>query len=1021
MMSCLAAIWVAGGFAATLVTEGTVTTLDVPEGETYVYAEALAAPTTQFVKTGAGTARFETAAPAYAGEVLVREGVVDFTVPKVSGKGAVTVSDGAQLVVSHASAGQNATSVAGTVTVAGSGPDGTGAIRFTGSGMGDQLFAKLVLAGDATIGGNRHGYQTIDFQHHVFTWVGGNLMVSYHTWTNFEKLVHNGTADICFQGSHGIDTTAAGKPIVVANGKGHISFWGSTSAIPYALVYDESSSLRVNSGGAVKWAGPITVAAGKTLEIRTTSVGDGYKKITLSGEVGGEGAVAIGGDQDGTIVFDNPANTWTGGYVQKRSTVQVRAPGSLPGYDVPGRVSVTGGTLELMHATGWTVDAAKAVEANAVLGTGGTLAFNPGGETVAPGLGTRKDVTYAFTGSGTARLPEVLCDDGKFLGNGADVVLGGASAVARRLTWFRVRGGTTTLDGVDLHATNTWNGEFTIGGSGAATARLVLTNGTRMLVLNAPLPLVPPKNDISLPTTFVGGTGTGPAVVELNDGCALTGKVNAVSGGKSVWNIRGGELVDVTGPVSDGYLSHGQNGYVYVNQTGGRFLGRAHTGLMRGGSTGIYHLRGGTFGYIPGQAGTENFTLSRGDGMGVLHQTGGVHDTPDKSLYMGIQAYSDPTGGLAVATLDGPDALMKVGSVDLGRRLTNFTAIVNLMNGGVLNTKAIAHAVAAERVNTHGYVNFNGGVFRAAGANTDVFGPDGRRPARVTVFRKGAVFDTAGFDCGLGAPGLAAPSGKGVERIEIPDSVERTGYYGSPEVVITGDGTGATAFCEFDEETGTIGPITVTCPGWDYTTATATIRTADRTATVALDVVLATQTGGGLVKLGANTLTLSGVHTYAGETVVSNGTLRLAAAACLPATNTVMLAGGTLDLNAVTTHELGTLGGFGTVANGTLAVKGLRFHARDLLAANATVLAANASALDVTAATLEVADGASVTIEEPELLPATGRSYTLATSRTAFPRNLVLEGLAMPWQLVYLNGGKTLKLLCARGTAILLR
>lgn len=1012
LMLCLAAIWVAGGFAATVTTEGTVTTLDVPEGETYVYAEALAAPTTQFVKTGAGTARFGTAAPAYAGEVLIREGVADFAVAKAYGKGPITVSDGAQLVVSHASEGQNSTSVAGTVTVAGSGPDGTGAIRFTGSGMGDQLFAKLVLAGDATIGGNRHGYKTIDFQHHVFTWVGGNLMVSGSTWKNFEKLVHDGTADICFQGWHGIDKTAAGKPIVIANGKAHISFWGSTEPIPYALVYDESSSLRVNSGSAVKWAGPITVAAGKTLEIQINKMGTG-RKITLSGEVGGAGAVAIGGDLDGTIVFDNPANTWTGGYVQKRSTVQFRAPGSLPGYDVPSRVSVTGGTLELMHATGWTADAAKAVEANAAWGSGTTLAFNPGGETVSPGLGMWKDVTYALTGSGTARLPEVLCDDGKFLGNGADVVLGGESAVARRLRWFRVWGGTTTLDGADLHVPNTWNGEFTIGGSGAETARLVLTNGARMLVLDAPLPLAPPKNDIPLPTTSVGGTGTGHAVVELNDGCALTGKVSAVVNGKSVWNIRGGELVDMTGPCADGYLSNGTNGYVYVNQTGGRFLGRAHTGLMHGGSTGIYHLRGGTFGYIPGQAGTENFTLSRGYGMGVLHQTGGVHDTPDKPLYMGIQAWSNPTGGLAVATLDGPDALMKVGSVDLGRRLTNFTAIVNLLNGGVLNTKAIAHAAAEKRVNTHGYVNFNGGVFRAAGANADVFGPDGRRPARVTVFRKGAVFDTAGFDCGLGAPGLAAPSGKGVERIEIPASVKRTGYYGSPEVVITGDGTGATAFCEFDAETCTIGPITVTCPGWDYTTATATIRTADRTDTVALDVTLAVQTGGGLVKLGANTLTLSGVHTYAGETVVSNGTLRLAAAACLPATNTVMLAGGTLDLNAVTAHELGTLGGFGTVANGALAVKGLRFQARDLLAANA-------AALDVTA-TLAVADGAPVTVEEPELLPATGRSYMLATSTTAFPRTLVLEGLAMPWQLVYLNGGKTLKLLCARGTTILLR
>lgn len=32
VMSSLAAIWAVGGFAASVVTEGTVTTLDVPEG-----------------------------------------------------------------------------------------------------------------------------------------------------------------------------------------------------------------------------------------------------------------------------------------------------------------------------------------------------------------------------------------------------------------------------------------------------------------------------------------------------------------------------------------------------------------------------------------------------------------------------------------------------------------------------------------------------------------------------------------------------------------------------------------------------------------------------------------------------------------------------------------------------------------------------------------------------------------------------------------------------------------------------
>ena len=54
---------------------------------------------------------------------------------------------------------------------------------------------------------------------------------------------------------------------------------------------------------------------------------------------------------------------------------------------------------------------------------------------------------------------------------------------------------------------------------------------------------------------------------------------------------------------------------------------------------------------------------------------------------------------------------------------------------------------------------------------------------------------------------------------------------------------------------------------------------------------------GGLIKLAANTLTLTGVNTYSGATTVSNGTLSITGSGTLDSGTTVNLAGGTLDLS----------------------------------------------------------------------------------------------------------------------------
>jgi len=65
----------------------------------------------------------------------------------------------------------------------------------------------------------------------------------------------------------------------------------------------------------------------------------------------------------------------------------------------------------------------------------------------------------------------------------------------------------------------------------------------------------------------------------------------------------------------------------------------------------------------------------------------------------------------------------------------------------------------------------------------------------------------------------------------------------------------------------------------------------------------------GLNKLGANTLTLSGVNTYSGGTLISAGMLKLGALNALPAGGAVTVAGGIYDL-----------GGFATVTNGVITM-----------------------------------------------------------------------------------------------------
>src|SRR5205085_12509511 len=72
---------------------------------------------------------------------------------------------------------------------------------------------------------------------------------------------------------------------------------------------------------------------------------------------------------------------------------------------------------------------------------------------------------------------------------------------------------------------------------------------------------------------------------------------------------------------------------------------------------------------------------------------------------------------------------------------------------------------------------------------------------------------------------------------------------------------------------------------------------------------------GGLAKLGAGTLVLSGANSHAGGTMVDDGTLQLAPGASLPVAGALVVNGGTVDFNS-NNVSLGSLSG----AGGTLSL-----------------------------------------------------------------------------------------------------
>ncbi len=287
-----------------------------------------------------------------------------------------------------------------------------------------------------------------------------------------------------------------------------------------------------------------------------------------------------------------------------------------------------------------------------------------------------------------------------------------------------------------------------------------------------------------------------------------------------------------------------------------------------------------SFGYIDLSAGTfstpNNFQIGR-NGMGVIYQSGG---SITASGWTALGRFSSGVGvvwlkgGQFSHTGTGPQLFVAENgrgefTVDGGTLDTNLRLRLGNPGGtGFVNFNAGTAAVPGfEQTGGTGYLSFNGGTVKArASSPTFLQGLAGAR-----VFAGHAVFDTDGHDITVAQP-LSGASGLGVVSIPILDG--GAGYQAPPIVQIWGDGFNALAVAEINPATGTLTNIVITCPGYDYSSAFATVIGGGAAIPATLNTpLLAAVSSGGLIKNGAGTLTLTGFNNYTGPTIVNGGKL----------------------------------------------------------------------------------------------------------------------------------------------------
>ncbi len=704
---------------------------------------------------------------------------------------------------------------------------------------------------------------------------------------------------------------------------------GTLNAVTAGINGSNTTSGIVFSGGTLQAAtGGITTGKAVTMTGTGTFDTNGNDSI-LSGLITYTSNLTKTGT--GTLTISGASNTGAGGLTISNGTV------------------MSGNTAVNLIGTG---SVFFANNANVP-----TLDLNGNNLTIAPlsGAGTNGVVTNNNTGTSTLTIgaagSQIFAGTIKDGATGKMALTVNSAAATQFLTGVNTYTGLTTLTAGILNI----NSNVALGSTSGTIAPLTLTGGTlqyavgatntdisgRTVTLGAGGGIIDTNgNNVTFANPLTLGTGT---ITKTGAGTLFLGGTNSYTG---LTIVRNGTLnlqsgvsltatvgLDVGGAAAPGAVMAVNGGAVTVGASG---IGIGEAQTSNPNSTGTLYLSAGSI--TAANTNTIGWNTTGGTAAsGTFYQTGGSYTQSGGDFYVGVKgagsgvpvgvynisggtftgasaktlfvaAGGGSTGG-AVGTLniDGTAAVTVPTNGAFNTSTTPGTATINL-GGGTLTTPAWS-SVASTTLNM-----FNGGKLQANVASATWLGSTGA--VNLYAGAGGGVIDTNGLAMTI-TQAFANPTGSGVTSFNVNAADSTTVFASPPSLTFNGGtGTNATGYATLDSS-GHIASFIITNPG-SYSIAPTSVTIAG--STESLTPVVASNSTGGLTKVGAGTLTLTTSSTYVGGTTVNAGTLTINTGVALGgATNSLTVnnpnsgAGTAVVLNLNSAQTIASLAG--TVAN----------------------------------------------------------------------------------------------------------
>ncbi|MES2440745.1 MAG: autotransporter-associated beta strand repeat-containing protein [Verrucomicrobiota bacterium] len=642
---------------------------------------------------------------------------------------------------------------------------------------------------------------------------------------------------------------------ITTNGTGNLTLGGTLGAgTSHSIIKDGTGSLTL--GGANTYSGITNFTSGNLNLNNASAIGTGAFFLAGSSLDNTSGAAVA--------LTTNNTQSWDSDFTFTGSNNLSFGTGTAS-FGADRTVTVSANTLSTGRVTG---------SGSLIKQGAGTLGFGPGGASTVSGdlavnegkiqIGLNDFTAAGLTGTGTVEngsgtvrwLVINNTTDKTFAGVLQDGTGGAAMG-------FR-KGGTGTLT---LTGANTYNDQTTVN-----SGKLIFSGIT---------------NNIRS-ANIIGDTAGMNAVLAISPGATFGSNFNGANTSTASMTIGSSATAAGTVQMSDPtsvitvnrQLSVGPAGNGSFSQSGGSTTIGGFLAVGATASGGVVNHTGGTI---------TNTTAAVTLGYGVT--------AASAVMNLGGNAVFNTNGaagsgfwvgeiGTAVLNVSGSSLLsIPNDGVILGRANTTLSSGTVNLRGGTILTKSISKGTGT------GNFNFNGGTLKANSANETFM--QGLTSAYVRS--GGAIIDTDTFDITIGQQ-LLAPTGSGVSASGL--TVSGGGFIDTPIVMITGDGTGATAVATIDGA-GNLTGITVTNPGTGYSTPPAFALVGGgigNTGVIGGTATLVTSNGGGLTKTGTGKLTLTSVNTYKGDTTVTGGTLGIGISYLADAADVRLSNGAVLDL-----------------------------------------------------------------------------------------------------------------------------